>query len=423
MAKGNSMVKVDFMVKVDPMAKRLLKHAISPWNPSLGSFQNPGHTRAGDHSNHSRPCVLRIVQRALKRLLKKSAESWNPSIASSRTPGYDRAGDCARACRARVIRVVQRALQAVAAPSQRQRAGGARRLGPTLGWIEAAAYPGPVSRGSGLTASPRPRSDPRLRRWLLGLLALVALAPALPLQAASTEALLRLLERRSCPECRLQDADLVHADLRDADLRRAQLQRANLSGARLDGARLEGADLSFTSLQGASLRGADLRGARLEGTDLRSSDLSGALLDPAALSRSHWQGARGIQGGSLGYAELHNAGVEAFRQGRLLEAELFFAAALGKQPQASLSWVARGITRLEQGNKELARQDFRYAASLYQLEGNELVAKQLLEASDAMVAAPQQGKGGNGMGSQILQGALSTFQAIAPLAIKAFAGF
>ena len=32
----------------------------------------------------------------------------------------------------------------------------------------------------------------------------------------------------------------------------------------------------------------------LEGTDLRRSDLSGARLDPQALSRSHWQQARGI---------------------------------------------------------------------------------------------------------------------------------
>ena len=95
-------------------------------------------------------------------------------------------------------------------------------------------------------------------------------------QAASGDDLIRLLQNKACPGCRLQDADLVQADLRDADLRNARLQRANLSQARLDGAVLSGADLRFTSLQGASLRGADLRGAQLEGTDLRRSDLSAA---------------------------------------------------------------------------------------------------------------------------------------------------
>jgi uncharacterized protein YjbI with pentapeptide repeats len=60
-------------------------------------------------------------------------------------------------------------------------------------------------------------------------------------QAASGDDLIRLLERKACPGCRLQDADLVQADLRDADLRNARLQRANLSQSRLDGAVLSGA--------------------------------------------------------------------------------------------------------------------------------------------------------------------------------------
>ncbi|MFM7466128.1 MAG: pentapeptide repeat-containing protein, partial [Cyanobium sp.] len=140
-----------------------------------------------------------------------------------------------------------------------------------------------------------------------------ALASLLALSGASAPAadadVMKLLERRQCQGCRLQDADLVWADLRDANLTGAQLQRANLSQARLDGAVLRGADLRFTSLQGASLRGADLRGAQLLGTDLRQSDLSGAQLDAGALERSHWQGAQGVDSGVLSYAALHNAGV------------------------------------------------------------------------------------------------------------------
>ena len=182
------------------------------------------------------------------------------------------------------------------------------------------------------------------------------LAPAGGL-AASGDDLIRLLQRKGCPGCRLQDADLVQADLRDADLRNAHLQRANLSQARLDGAVLSGADLRFTSLQGASLRGADLRGALLEGTDLRHSDLSAAQLDGGALERSHWEGAIGIQPSKLTYAQLHNAGVKAAEQGRFPEAETFFSQAIQRQPQAPVSWVARGISRQQQGQNKLAAQD------------------------------------------------------------------
>ena len=152
------------------------------------------------------------------------------------------------------------------------------------------------------------RRDQPLRLGLLPLVLapLVLLGPGLPAaRAADTAVLMRLLERKACPGCRLQDADLVLADLRDADLRKAQLQRANLSQAQLDGARLMGADLSFTSLQGASLRGADLRGARLEGTDLRQTDLSGALLDPGAIARSHWDQAQGLPAEALKIGRAH----------------------------------------------------------------------------------------------------------------------
>jgi len=260
------------------------------------------------------------------------------------------------------------------------------------------------------------------RRGVFFLLTLAALMPPLlaapQARAAGTEALMTLLERRSCPGCRLQDADLVHADLRDADLRRAQLQRANLSGARLDGARLMGADLSFTSLQGASLRGADLRGARLEGTDLRASDLSGAQLDAGALARTHWQAARGIGAGGLSYAQLHNAGVEASLAGNPPEAERLFAEAIGQQPDAALSWLARGIARNDQGKTAQAAADFRYAASLYAQQGEELTAKTLTDAATLLEKPAPKGPGGNGQGMRLMSGAAGLFQALAPLAIK-----
>lgn len=277
----------------------------------------------------------------------------------------------------------------------------------------------------------RPVSTPPLAAlsrpvaWRARALGLLALAPlALPLLlppqagAASTEALMQLLERRACARCRLQDADLVQADLRDADLRQAQLQRANLSGARLDGARLMGADLSFTSLQGASLRGADLRGARLEGTDLRESDLSGAQLDAGALARTHWQAARGIQAGGLSYAQLHNAGVEASLAGNPPEAERLFGEAISQNPEAALSWLARGIARNDQGKTDQAAADFRYAASLYAQQGEAVTAKKLQEAAVLLQKPAPKGPGGNGQGMRLMEGAAGLFQALAPLAIK-----
>ena len=260
--------------------------------------------------------------------------------------------------------------------------------------------------------------------FLLGACSLLAtthawLAP--PAAMAGSADLIRLLESKNCRSCKLQDADLVHADLRDADLRQAQLQRANLGQARLDGAQLSGANLSFTSLTGASLRGADLRGARLEGTDLRQADLSGALLDPGALSRSHWQRATGIESVQLSYSELHNAGAEAAQQGRYPEAEQFFSASIRKDPSAAISWVARGICRSEQGKTELAASDFNYASSLYAQGGEVVQAEQLKQAAEKLARADDSnGEGGNGAGSKALGGVLSAFQFLAPIAAKAF---
>lgn len=264
-----------------------------------------------------------------------------------------------------------------------------------------------------------------VRRGALTLLASLSLgSPALlggSALASSTDDLLQLLEQRQCPRCNLAGADLVHARLEDVNLRQARLQRANLGQARLDGAQLMGADLSFTTLQGASLRGADLRGARLEGTDLRQADLSGALLDPGALSRAHWQGARGVDHGQLSFGELHNAGVQAAQQGRYPEAEQFFSSAIRQQPAAAVSWVARGITRGEQGKAQLAASDFNYAASLYAAGGEDTQAAQLRQAAATISAPPgQPGGGGNGFGSALVGGTMGALQFLLPLAAKAF---
>ena len=258
-----------------------------------------------------------------------------------------------------------------------------------------------------------------LRFWMLLIGVLINVSTGAV--AAESEDLLKLLRGSDCAGCRLSDADLVHADLRDRDLENAKLQRANLSQARLDGANLRNSDLSFTSLQGASLRGADLRGSTLYGTNLRSADLSGAQLDQGALELAHWQGARGVAKGSRSHAGLHNAGVDAAQAGRWPVAERMFSAAIEAEPDEPLSWVARGLSRGEQSKNELASRDLAHAGRLFADQGDTVKADQLLEASQRVYDTPNNpdAPAGNGVGSALLQGALSTAQALAPIALKA----
>jgi tetratricopeptide (TPR) repeat protein len=258
-----------------------------------------------------------------------------------------------------------------------------------------------------------------LHRWPIGLLLLAAALP--PAQAADPQQVLRLLDSRRCNQCQLQDADLVQADLREARLQGALLQRANLSGARLDGADLRGADLSFTSLNGASLRGSDLRGANLNGTDLRQADLSGSQLEQGQLSRSHWQQARGLNLSLQSYAELHNAGIAAAQQGRFPEAEEFFGQAIRDQPEAAISWVARGISRAEQGKTAEAIQDLNQASQLYLAAGDTAQANQLNAAVERLQQPEKRPRKGNGLASNLASGAIQALQILAPIAIKAMA--
>ena len=242
-----------------------------------------------------------------------------------------------------------------------------------------------------------------------------------PLMAKAGD-LVELLQTRNCPDCQLTDVDLVHSDLRDADLRGAQLQRANLGHARLDGADLKKSNLQFTNLRGASLRGADLRGSTLYGTDLRQADLSGAQLDDRALEQAHWQGAQGINKGVLSHAALHNAGVTAAENRNWEKAETLFGAAIAAKPEEPLSWVARGLCRGELGDTTGASRDLAHAGTLFAVQGDQEKAQQLLEASSKATAhfENHSSEGGNGIGSRILSGAISTFQALAPIALQAF---
>lgn len=253
------------------------------------------------------------------------------------------------------------------------------------------------------------------------VLALISgfLGVASPAIARDERDLIQLLASRECRGCHLNDADLMHADLRDADLKGAHLQRANLSQARLDGADLSNTDLSFTSLQGASLRGTDLRNSRLVGTDLRKADLTGALLNQHGLDRSHWLGAIGISEGLRSPASLHNAGVDEANAGRWPQAERLFGAAIQADPEQTMSWIGRGLSRGEQGDESKAVQDLLHAADLLDRQGAPEQSQQVRQAVSKLQAnETNPSKAGSGVGSALLGGALSTLSAIAPLALK-----
>lgn len=237
--------------------------------------------------------------------------------------------------------------------------------------------------------------------------------------ASGQEALRQLLETGRCPGCRLQEADLVHAELRRASLPGADLRRTNLSRAVLEGANFRGADLRGAALQGAHLQGADLRGAQLAGSDLREAQLDGARLDAEQFRLSHWQGASGLDPALFAYADLHNAGVRAFQQGQPQEAERWFSAAIDRQSEAAVSWVARGLSRSEQGNLMGAAGDFRAAAALLRSGGDGEQAAVLDAAASQLAQPTKQASRSTGVGSQLLGGALAVFRFLAPIAARA----
>ena len=93
--------------------------------------------------------------------------------------------------------------------------------------------------------------------WCVLVFALVIVG----LRAAGSDDVSMLKSTGSCPNCKLNNADLSgvsaeNGDLSYADLRGAQLYMATLSGANLTGALLENTNLSGAILRDA--KGADL---------------------------------------------------------------------------------------------------------------------------------------------------------------------
>ena len=107
------------------------------------------------------------------------------------------------------------------------------------------------------------------------------------------------------------------------------------------------------------------------------------------------------------------------QQGRLIEAEDYFNRALLKNPDAAITWLARGITRSQQAKAESAQQDIAYAATLFDQQGDIATALELRNQLKKLEQKEQQ-KAGNGYGSGLLRTAGELFQQLAPLAMKFF---
>ena len=83
--------------------------------------------------------------------------------------------------------------------------------------------------------------------------------------------------------------------------------------------------------------------------------------------------------------------------------------------------MARGLSRGELGDTNGASRDLAHAGTLFDDQGDQEKAQQLLEASQKATATitDPTSRRGNGIGSRLLSGALSTAQALAPLALRA----
>ena len=102
------------------------------------------------------------------------------------------------------------------------------------------------------------------------------------------------------------------------------------------------------------------------------------------------------------------------------DAEELFGLAIFKQPKSAESWVARGIARERLGKNPLAIQDFNYASQLYTNNGANVAAEQLTVAALSLQDKPNNQLSGNGAGSAVLNGLLSTSKALLPMAMKLF---
>ena len=88
----------------------------------------------------------------------------------------------------------------------------------------------------------------------------------------------------------------------------------------------------------------------------------------------------GINQGLRSPASLHNAGVDEANAGRWPQAERLFGEAIQADPEQAMSWIARGLSRGQQGNETKAAQDLLHAADLLDRQGAPEQSEQIRQA-------------------------------------------
>ena len=96
-----------------------------------------------------------------------------------------------------------------------------------------------------------------------------------------------------------------------------------------------------------------------------------------------------------------------------------FQEAIQADPEQAMSWIARGLSHGQQGDEAKAAQDLLHAADLLDRQGALEQSEQIRQVVGNLQAhKANASKSGNGLGSALLGGALSTLSALAPLALK-----
>lgn len=131
---------------------------------------------------------------------------------------------------------------------------------------------------------------------LTTVLALAALAAALPASAQSAGQIARVRGGASCAGCNLFQGDFAGLQARGLNLSGARLRQADLSLSVMNRTRFNNADLrdveayggvfSGSSFAGANLTNASFVGAYLDGANFSGATLSGANFAGASLERA-----------------------------------------------------------------------------------------------------------------------------------------
>ncbi|MBW4519919.1 MAG: pentapeptide repeat-containing protein [Scytolyngbya sp. HA4215-MV1] len=245
------------------------------------------------------------------------------------------------------------------------------------------------------------------RNFLAIAVLLTTLELALPARAENGDQVRQLLATRQCRSCDLRGAGLVMANLTGADLSNADLSGANLGRAQLRGANLAGANLT-----GASLFGADLSGARLDGTNLTSADLRqaylvSAVLDGAILDNAYVQGTIGLPVTVGRFEDFYQLALLEGQQKNYRGAIANFDQAILRKADHADSYLGRGFSYLQLGQREPAIADIEKASTLYAQQGNAEAKTETDKLLKEIKTPPKERKSGGGFG-QALLGILGT---------------